>query len=76
MISQNGINHLVGMKCTLTEAVTNELGDEFKGTLVIVAAISAPGQGTAFNACNDDGKPTPCLGLEACLKLHRANNIS
>jgi len=60
------------MKCTLTDEVIAELGDEFKGTLVIVAAVVSS-RGTAINCCNDDGKPTPCLGLEACLKLHKSN---
>ena len=73
MTSQNGLNHLVGMKCTLTDAVIEQIGDDFKGTLVIVAAIVSS-VGTAFNACNDNGKPTPSLGLEAMEKLHRANN--
>jgi len=73
MISQNGINHLVGMTCTLTEAVTNEIGDDFKGSVRIVAAVCVPNRGTAINVVTKDGKPSPCLGLEACAKLHKAN---
>jgi hypothetical protein len=73
MTSQNGINHLVGMTCTLTDQVVEGIGEEFKGTVRIVAAVSTETRGTAINVVNKDGKPSPCLGLEACAKLHKAN---
>jgi len=68
MVSQNGINHLVGMTCVLSNDVVAEIGDSFKGIVTIVAAVSSP-RGTAINVVDANGKPSPCLGLEACQKL-------
>jgi hypothetical protein len=68
MISQNGINHLVGMACVLTDEVVEAIGAEFKGDLTIVAATPTE-RGTCFNAANADGRICTALGLEAILKL-------
>jgi len=69
MQSDNGINHLVGKTCQLSDEVVEAIGDSFKGNVTIVAVFATPSS-VAFHAMNDQNQISAGLQLEAIKMLN------